>query len=153
MVEAGGLQYRMTLDHSHVIFKIDHPEEQEIMDIRPAVESGELVLDPFQPGSVCKRWMDAGWIHHCHARAAIPNNPRNTLATDEQGRPGRGIQYPFKPPRPGEYHAPWDEARLEPWKEVIRQLFEFHARDDAGDRKSTRLNSSHSQQSRMPSSA
>lgn len=129
MVEARGLPFRMTLDHSHVIFKIDHPEEQDVMNIRPAVESGELVLDPYQPGNVCDQWIEAGWIHHCHARAAIPNNPRNTLAHDDKGRPGRGIQYPFRPPAEGEYHAEWSAARLEPWKEVMRSLMRYH-RDD-----------------------
>ena len=34
LAEARGLTYRLTLDHSHVIFKIDNPEEQEIFDIR-----------------------------------------------------------------------------------------------------------------------
>ena len=102
------------------------------MNIRPAVESGDLVLDPFAPGSICKQWIDAGWVHHCHARAAVPNNPRNTAATDAKGRPGRGIQYPFKAPKPGEYHAPWNETKLEPWKEVVRQLMRHHAADPKG---------------------
>jgi hypothetical protein len=128
-VEQLGLPFAMTLDHSHVIFKMDNPAEQEVLDIRPAVESGALVLDPFLPGNVCKTWIDAGWVRHCHARAAIPNNPKNTLATDDQGKPGRGIQYPFKRPQPGQYHAPWDENALEPWKEVIRELLSHHARD------------------------
>jgi hypothetical protein len=131
-VESRGLPFRMTLDHSHVIFKMDHPEEQEVMNIRPAVESGELVLDPYLEGSVCQEWIDAGWVHHCHARTAIPNNPRNTLATDENGVPGRGIQYPFKPPAQDEYHAPWDVQKLEPWKEVVRQLMRHHAADPNG---------------------
>ena len=102
------------------------------MNIRPAVESGELVLDPYLEGSVCQEWIDAGWVHHCHARTAIPNNPRNTLATDENGVPGRGIQYPFKPPAQDEYHAPWDVQKLEPWKEVVRQLMRHHAADPNG---------------------
>lgn len=131
-VEAQGLPFVMTLDHSHVIFKMDNPAEQEVFDIRPAVESGELVLDPFVEGNVCRRWIDRGWIGHCHARAAVPNNPKNTLAHDEEGNPGRGIQYPFKPPKPGEYHTQWREEALEPWKEVVRQLLEFHAADDTG---------------------
>ncbi|MEM7405703.1 MAG: hypothetical protein AAF458_10450 [Pseudomonadota bacterium] len=129
LVESRGLPFRMTLDHSHVIFKIDHEEEQAVMDIRDAVRSGELVLDPFRDGSVCRQWIDSGWIHHCHARSAVPCNPRNVEATDPEGKHGRGIQYPFKQPGPGEYHAAWDERRLEPWKEVVRQLLAYHARD------------------------
>lgn len=129
MVEARGLPFRMTLDHSHVIFKIDHPDEQDVSGIRQDVAAGRLVLDPYRPGHVCGTWIDAGWIRHCHARAAVPNNPRNTAATGPDGKPGRGIQYPFVDPGPGNYHAAWDGALLEPWKEVVRQLMRHHAAD------------------------
>jgi len=128
-VESAGLPFHMTLDHSHIIFKIDNPTEQEVFNIRPAVESGELVLDPFLDGNVCQRWIDRGWVRHCHARAAVPNNPKNLLGRDDQGNPGRGIQYPFKPPRKDEYHADWREEALEPWKEVVRNLLKFHVAD------------------------
>ncbi|HEX9646027.1 MAG TPA: hypothetical protein VGB88_00920 [Alphaproteobacteria bacterium] len=131
-VEARGAPFNMTLDHSHVIFKIDNPEEQDIGGIRADVEAGRLVLDPFAPGNVCALWIEAGWVRHCHARAAIPNNPKNVDARDAQGRPGRGIQYPFRKPWSGEYHADWDEAALEPWKEVVRALMRHHAGDANG---------------------
>ena len=48
MAEDRGLPFRMTLDHSHVIFKIDNPKEQEVFDIRGDVEAGRLILDPFE---------------------------------------------------------------------------------------------------------
>ncbi len=128
-IEAKGVEFHLTLDHSHVIFKIDNPEEQEVLNIRPAVESGELVLDPFRPGNVTDIWIDAGWVRHCHARAAIPANPKNTAAHGEDGKPGRGIQYPFVQPKPGEYHAEWRAEALEPWKQVIRALLRHHAAD------------------------
>jgi hypothetical protein len=131
MAEDRGLPFRMTLDHSHVIFKIDNPAEQEVFDIRGDVEAGRLILDPFTPGSVCQTWIDAGWVRHCHARAAVPNNPKNTAAIDENGKPGRGIQYPFVDPGEDNYHAPWDGALLEPWKEVIRQLLRYHAANES----------------------
>ncbi len=131
-VEARGVPYRMTLDHSHVIFKMDNPEEQEVFDIRSAIEAGELVLDPFANGSVCREWIERGFVHHCHARAAVPNNPRNTRYRYADGRPGRGVQYPFIEPGADEYVAPWDETRLAPWKEVVRQLFTYHATDNLG---------------------
>jgi len=133
MVEARGLPFRMTLDHSHVIFKIDNPAEQEIGDIRGDVEAGRLVLDPAKPGAVTTQWIDNGWVRHCHARAAVPNNPKNVTARNEAGQPGRGIQYPFVRPKPGEYDFDWHEAALEPWKLVVRQLLRHHA----GDPKST----------------
>jgi hypothetical protein len=133
MVEARGVPFRMTLDHSHVIFKIDNIEEQRDpygtgeFNIGNAVESGELILDPFTPGNICDSWIERGYVWHCHARAAVPNNPRNIWAKNPDGRPGRGIQYPFIEPKPGEYHSDWHEERLEPWKEVIRHLMAFHA--------------------------
>ena len=34
--------------------------------------------------------------------------------------------------RRGEYHAEWDEEKLEPWKEVVRQLLRHHAGDPHG---------------------
>lgn len=128
-VEAKGLPFHITLDHSHVIFKIDHPEEQDVGGIREDVETGALELDPFKPRNICDEWIDAGWVRHCHARSTIPHNPRNMDAVDDQGRPGRGIQYPFKKPKRGQYHAKWDESALEPWKEVIRRLMQYHAQD------------------------
>jgi hypothetical protein len=33
-------------------------------------------------------------------------------------------------PNPGEYVADWDEARLEPWKRVVRDLLAHHATHD-----------------------
>ena len=127
LAEARGLPFRLTLDHSHVIFKIDNPREQAVFDIRDDVQAGNLVLDPFTDGDVCSQWIDANWVGHCHARAAVPNNPLNTEAQDEDGNPGRGIQYPFVEPAPGDYHAPWRAEELEPWKEVVRRLLRHHA--------------------------
>jgi hypothetical protein len=127
MVEARGVKFNMTLDHSHVIFKIDNPVEQEVQGMRADVESGALVLDPFKPGNVCQQWIDAGYVRHAHARAAVPNGPVNTWAMLPNGKPGRGIQYPFFRPAPGEWHSDWNGALLEPWKEVVRQLLRHHA--------------------------
>jgi hypothetical protein len=129
-VERAGLPYSMTLDHSHVIFKMDNPEEQAKFGLAESLAKGEVILDPSIPGNVSRQWIDAGWIAHCHARAAIPNNPKNTPARDEDGNVGRGIQYPFAEPRAGEYHAAWDGAKLEPWKQVMRDLMAYHASHD-----------------------
>lgn len=132
MVEARGLEFNITLDHSHVIFKIDNPDEQKIFDTDKQIASGEIILDPFQEGNLIAEWAAAGWVRHCHARACVPNNPKNTLAHHPDGRVGRGIQIPFTKPGPGEYHADWDEAALEPWKEGIRILMRHHAADPKG---------------------
>ncbi|MEM7129924.1 MAG: hypothetical protein AAF702_26570 [Chloroflexota bacterium] len=130
LVEAKGIPFRITLDHSHVIFKIDNPEEQEVQNIRPAVESGELILDPFAEGNVCDQWIDRGLVWHAHARAAAPGGPKNVWAKHPDGQVGRGIQYPFVQPGPDEWHSEWDEAKLEPWKEVVRHLLKYHATHD-----------------------
>lgn len=127
LVEGMGGQFRMTLDHSHVIFKIDNPDEQEVLGMRADIESGAVVLEPDQPGNVCSQWIESGYVWHCHARAAVPNNPKNIWGKHEDGSVGRGIQYPFIKPRPGEYHSDWDEAKLEPWKQVMRHLMTYHA--------------------------
>ena len=128
LVEARGIPFNMTLDHSHVIFKIDNPKEQAVQGMTAEIEAGRLVLDPFTPGNVCQIWIEAGWVRHAHARAAVPNNPVNVWARHPDGTFGRGVQYPFIRPQPGEWHSDWDEARLEPWKEVVRQLLAWHAR-------------------------
>jgi hypothetical protein len=130
LVEARGVPFRMTLDHSHVIFKIDNPEEQAVQNIRPAIESGELILDPFMPGNICDLWIERGLVWHAHARAAAPGGPKNIWASHPNGQVGRGIQYPFIQPGASEWHSEWDESKLEPWKEVIRHLLRYHATHD-----------------------
>lgn len=130
LVEARGAPFRMTLDHSHVIFKIDNPGEQEVLGMRADVESGAVILDPAKPGNVCDEWIDNGYVWHCHARAAVPNNPKNIWGKHEDGSVGRGIQYPFIQPAPGEYHSDWDGKKLEPWKQVVRNLLTHHAQTE-----------------------
>ena len=126
LAEARGLPFRITLDHSHIIFKIDNLEEQEVFDIKSDITDGRLVLDPAKPNNICSRWIQSGWVRHCHARSVVPNNPKNTPARDENGKPGRGIQYPFADPGKEKFHAAWDEKLLEPWKSVIRELLLYH---------------------------
>lgn len=142
LVARQGIPFRMTLDHSHVIFKIDNPREQAVLGIDAGIEAGDLVLDPFEKGNICQQWIDAGIVGHMHARAAAPNNPRNVWAHHEslddvpssqhpKDTVGRGIQYPFLEPKPGEWHSPWDKSQLDPWKEVVRSALTFHASSGA----------------------
>jgi hypothetical protein len=128
LVEARGMKFNMTLDHSHVIFKMDNPAEQDVQNMRADVEAGRLELDPFKPGNVSSQWIDANYVRHAHARAAVPNGPPNVWALID-GKPARGIQAPFIKPKQGEWHAAWCEEDLEPWKEVMRQLLRHHATD------------------------
>ena len=131
LVEAKGVKLNLTLDASHIIFKIDNPEELMIQGMNHEVESGSIVLDPFAAGSICQTWIDAGYVRHAHARSAVPNGPKNIWARHPDGRLGRAIQYPFVPPGPGEWHSEWCEVKLDPWKEVFRQLFRYHARNSS----------------------
>jgi len=100
LVKRRGVPFYMTLDHSHVIFKIDNPNEQMVQNMKVG-DAGRLVLDPFKPGNVTKKWIEANFVHHAHARCAVPANPVNTWATHPDGSYGRGIQYPFTRPMPG----------------------------------------------------
>ena len=59
-VERPRVKFNMTLYHSHVIFKIDNPEAQEVQGMRADVEAGRVELDPFKLGNVCQQWIDAG---------------------------------------------------------------------------------------------
>ncbi len=131
LVARRGARFRMTLDASHVIFKIDNPVEQEVQGLRADVEAGRVVLDPYAKGSVSRGWIDGNLVAHAHARPAVPANPRNVWGHHPDGAFGRGIQYPFRGPPSGAWHSPWDEARLEPWKEVMRQLLRHHAGNPA----------------------
>ena len=66
MVEARGVPFNMTLDHSHVIFKMENPKEQEVQGMKADIDAGRLVLDPYRPGNVAQA-LDRGGL--CAARA------------------------------------------------------------------------------------
>jgi hypothetical protein len=131
LVAARGRAFRLTLDASHVIFKIDNPAEQAVQGMDADIAAGRLELDPRRPGAVTASWIAAGLVHHAHARATVPANPPNIRARHPDGSLGRGVQYPFVRPAPGAYHAEWDEAALEPWKTVMRDLLRHRAADPA----------------------
>lgn len=122
LVQQAGGALRLTLDHSHLLFKIGNPAELDVSGIRKQVEAGRLVLDPASPGAVYTQWIEQGWVHHAHARSVVPNNPVNAWMQRADGRPGRGIQYPFLRPEAGAYHATWQADALSTWKEAVRQL-------------------------------
>ncbi len=127
IVEKQGAKFNITLDHSHVIFKIDNPKEQEVLGMKEDVDAGRVILDPFKPGNVASEWIERNYVTHSHARPAIPANPVNIWAKHPDGSFGRGVQYPFIQPGEGEWHSSWSEENLEPWKEVVRQLLRHHA--------------------------
>ena len=110
LVEKRGVKFNITLDHSHVIFKIDNPREQEVQNMRADVEAGKRRARPVQ----ARKRVDASgstrnYVSHAHARPSAPANPVNIWAKHPDGSFGRGVQYPFLKPAPGEWHAEWDE--------------------------------------------
>jgi hypothetical protein len=149
-IQKRGVPFNFTLDYSHVIFKIGNAEEQERSGIRADVESGTLILDPFEPGNLCDEWLNLGIVRWLQVRSAAPNGPKNTwsrydASTDiagfdrtdptqvrREGDPGRGILYPFTKPGPGEWHSPWYAYNLEPTKEVVRKVLRFQKSDPQG---------------------
>jgi hypothetical protein len=125
-VKARGAPFNLTMDYSHCIFKIENPEEQEVSHIREDIGAGRLVLDPFEPGNLCDEWLAMNIVAFAQFRPAAPNGPRNIWAKDDEGNPGRGIQYPFVKPRPGEWHSPWHAYKLEPSKEALKKVLRHH---------------------------
>ncbi|MGE0734115.1 MAG: sugar phosphate isomerase/epimerase family protein [Alphaproteobacteria bacterium] len=126
LVRARGLPFNFTLDYSHINFKIENPEEQDISGIREDVAAGRVVLDPFQAGNLGDLWLDMGIVRWVQLRAVAPNGPKNLWAKNDQGEYGRGIQYPFIQPKPGEFHSPWYAYKLEPSKQAIRNALRYH---------------------------
>ena len=125
-VEKRGVPFRMTLDHSHIIFKMDNDFEMNLFDLSHKIETGKLILDPYSEGNVAQRLIQKNYVNLLHARSVIPNNPKNIMAAHPDGSVGRGVQYPFLEPLEGQFHSVWDESKLEPWKEVIRRLLDYH---------------------------
>ena len=58
LVEDKGVEFNITLDHSHVIFKINNPKEQNIFNIDKQIISGELIIEPFTTGNIVEEWIN-----------------------------------------------------------------------------------------------
>ncbi|WP_175675064.1 xylose isomerase [Burkholderia ambifaria] len=129
-VERAGAPFRITLDHSHLLFKIGNRGELDASGLHEPAGSARHLLDPASPSAVYADWIARGWVRHAHARSVIPNNPANRWMRRADGRPGRGIQYPFVEPAPGAYHGDWHPAPLDTWKTALRHLLQWqvHAR-------------------------
>lgn len=127
LVEARGGRFNMTMDHSHVVFKMENPKELAVQDLQRDVDAGRVILDPEKPGNVAKQWIDSNYVVIAHARPVVPNNPENIWGKHPDGRVGRGVQYPWIKPAAGEWHSEWREAKLAPWKRTMRDLLFHHA--------------------------
>lgn len=129
MVQSRGVPFNLLLDHSHVLLKLDNLEEQRRSGIEEAVDSGALILDPFEPGNIIDDWIARNMTLWHSVRPVAPGGPKNLWATDEEGNLGRGCQYPFFRPRPGEFHSDWHAYKVEPCKAVVRKVLDHHRRD------------------------
>ena len=125
-VKKRGTPFHLTIDYSHVIFKIGDSEQQEISDVRDDVAAGRIKLDPYEPGNLCAEWLALDVVAFAQFRPVVPGNPRNVWARSPDGSLPRGIMYPFVKPGPGEWHSPWHAYRLEACKEAIRTILRYH---------------------------
>lgn len=126
MVRGHGLPFHFILDHSHVLLKVDNPEEQDASGIREDVESGRLIIDPYEPGNVLDDWIDQQMTIWLQVRPVSPNGPKNRWMVNDLGNWGRACQYPFVKPKAGEWHSPWQAYRVEPCKDVVRRVLRRH---------------------------
>lgn len=126
LVRAEGLPFNFILDHSHILLKVDNPEEQDASDIREDVEAGALVIDPYEPGNVIDDWISQQMTIWLQVRPVSPNGPKNRWMTNDLGQWGRACQYPFVKPKPGEWHSVWNAYRVEPCKDVVRRVLRAH---------------------------
>jgi len=127
-VQGRGVPFNLILDHSHVLLKLESAEEQDASGIRDDVESGALVLDPFEDGCIVDEWLAMDITRWLQVRTVSPGGPKNIRAQRYGGGGwGRACQYPFVRPGPGEWHSPWQAWRLEPSKQVVRKALARHA--------------------------
>ncbi|KDB51101.1 hypothetical protein X805_33280 [Sphaerotilus natans subsp. natans DSM 6575] len=117
-----GLPLRLTLDHSHLIFKIDDPAELALSEIDGGRDGGRTWLAPDGAQCLWRRWLAEGWVVHAHARSVATGRGPNPLTRRRDGRPGRSIQYPFVRPEAGTFPGVWQEERLAVWKQAVLDL-------------------------------
>jgi hypothetical protein len=125
-VQARGVPFNFVLDHSHVLLKVESPEEQDASGIRADVESGRFIIDPYEQGNVIDEWIGMNMTHWLQIRPVSPNGPKNPWQLKDGGTWGRACQYPFFKPAEGEWHLPWHAWRVEPSKEVVRRVLRHH---------------------------
>ena len=127
LLARSNVQLRITLDPSHLMFKIGNAEELIVSGVADDVAAGRLVLDPASPRALHRLWLREGWVAHAHARSAVPAGPVNRRMQRTDGRPGRAIQYPFIAPPAGSFDDEWRPERLEGWKLAMRQILAWKA--------------------------
>ena len=113
---------RITLDHSHLVFKIDNPHELALSGVEPGVDGGRSRLAPHSPQAFYTQWLQAGWVAHAHTRSVATGIPCNPRGKRSRALQGRAIQYPLIAPGAGRFHSDWREERLQDWKTAVRDM-------------------------------
>ena len=62
-IEKRGVPFRMTLDHSHIIFKMDNDFEMNLFNLSQNIQNGSLILDPYIKGNVAQRLIDKNYVN------------------------------------------------------------------------------------------
>ncbi|MFM2056354.1 MAG: hypothetical protein RLY71_739 [Pseudomonadota bacterium] len=119
------VRLRLTLDHSHLIYKIGHPTELALSGLADAPAGARDLLAPDGAATLYRQWLQEGWVVHAHTRSVAPGVDHNAAMNRRQGLPGRAIQYPLIEPPPGSFHADWQAERLAPWKDAVRDLLRW----------------------------
>jgi hypothetical protein len=117
---------RLTLDHSHLIFKIGHAAELALSQLADAPDGARALLAPGQPTTLYALWLREGWVAHAHARSVAPGTQsgvwHNAAMNRQRDLPGRAIQYPLVAPPAGSFHAAWRAEALQPWQTAVTDL-------------------------------
>ncbi len=122
LLAQSNVDLRLTLDHSHLIFKIDNPEELGLSSVEPGSDGGRHRLAAGNPKAFYTQWLKSGWVVHAHARSVATGVAHNPRARRTRELQGRAIQYPFVQPGTGQFHSDWNEQRLQEWKAAVREL-------------------------------
>lgn len=132
LLARSNVKLRLTLDHSHLIYKIGHAEELAPSQLADMPDGARSLLAPGQPRTLYAQWLREGWVAHAHTRSAAPGVRHNAAMNRRRGLPGRAIQYPLIKPPPGTFHAEWQEEALAPWKQAVTDLLAWmHAHPEA----------------------
>ena len=122
LLAQSNVKLRITLDHSHLVFKIGHPQELAASGLADEADGARALLAPGHPTTLYAQWLREGWVAHAHTRSVAPGVSHNAAMNRRRGQPGRAIQYPLIAPPAGSFHGQWQEDGLRDWKQAVRDL-------------------------------
>lgn len=114
LVRSRGTEFKLTLDPSHVIFKVDNPRELNTLGVGSSFTRKDAA-------GLISAWLNDGLVGHVHARGAAPNNPPNDPQAVSR-LAARTIQYPFCRPESGTWRDRWRNSDLDFWRNILLQL-------------------------------